>query len=183
MTHNLRQYWRCSKYQAMNHIKCPSRISWLRTFSLIVSRIVVVLLLAGISKSLPRGTIRTLASIGAWIVFSILMGAGSHFIYVLKKETKFWKIQNKSVVEAIDALKISFLSDLIAIGLGLGLFLILGATLKLNEKDAEILSGLIVLVILPIWFFLMPLLYEKALVKRKSKTQPKVKPKTKFNKK
>ncbi len=145
--------------------------------------IVVVLLLDGVSKSLPKGTIRTLASVGAWIGFSILMGAGSHFIYVLKKETKFWKIQNKSVVEVVDALKVSFLSDLIAIGLGLFLFFTLGAALKLNEKDAETFSGIIVLVILPIWFFLMPLLYEKALLKRKLKTKPKVGLKTKFNKK
>jgi hypothetical protein len=163
----------------MNHIKCPSRISWLRSFLLIISRVIVILLLTGILKSLPRGTIRALVSIGVWISFSILMGAGNHFISVFKKETKFWEIQSKSVVEAVDALKISFLSDLIAIGLGLFLFFIVGSALKLDGKDAETFSGLIVLLMFPLWFFSMPLFYERALIKRKLKT----KPKTKFNKK
>lgn len=163
----------------MNHIKCPSRISWLRTLLLIFNRVAVILLLVGVSESLPKGTIRTLASIGAWIGFSGLMGIWSHSLAVFKKETKFWQVQNQSVVEVIDALKISFLSDLIALALGLFLFFTVGSALKLNEKDAETLSGLIVLLMIPIWFFSIPLLYEKTLVKRKSKTKPKVKTKTK----
>ena len=98
---------------------------------------------------------------------------------VFRKETRFWKIQTESVVEVVNALKISFLSDLIAIGLGLFLFFALNYAFKFNEQDAETLLGLLVLLMFVIWFFSIPLLYEKALVKRKSK----IKQKTKFNKK
>jgi hypothetical protein len=167
----------------MNHIKCPSRSSWLRTLLLILSRIIVVLLLVGLLNSLPRGPIRTLVNIGGWIGFSALMGVWSHFISVFKKETKFWKIQTTSVVEIVDALKISFLSDLIAIGLGLFSFFVSTSVFKLNKEDSETLLGLLVLLILVIWFFSIPLLYEKTLIKRNLKTQSKVKAKTKFNKK
>ena len=95
---------------------------------------------------------------------------------VFKGETRFWKIQTESVVEAVNALKISFLSDLIAIGLGLFLFFTLNYIFKFNEKDVETVLGLLVFLMLIIWFFSIPLLYEKALVKRKSKTKQKTKP-------
>lgn len=162
-------------------MQCPSRISWLRTLLLIFSRIVVVLLFFKLSKTLPHSSLRTLVNIGGWIGFSALMGVWNHLILVIKKETKFWQIQNESVVESIDALKISFISDLIALGFGI-FFVILGYAFKLNTReDAETLLGLIVFSVLVIWFFSIPLLYEKALVKRKLKG--KVKPKTKFDKK
>jgi predicted permease len=104
------------------------------------------------------------------------MGVWSHFILVFKKETRFWKIQTESVVEAVNALKISFLSDLITIGLGLFLFFTLNYVFKFNKENAETLLGLLVFLMLVVWFFSIPLLYEKALVKRKSKTKQKTKP-------
>src|SRR4028119_16901 len=99
----------------MNHIKCPSRSSWLRALLLVFSRVVVILLLVRFLESLPKGSMRTLVNIGGWVSFSMLMGVWSHFILVFKRETKFWKVQAESVVEALNALKISFLSDLITI--------------------------------------------------------------------
>jgi hypothetical protein len=163
----------------MNHIKFPSRNSWFRALLLVFSRIVVILLLVKFLESLPKSPIRTFVNIGGWVGFSALMGVWSHFILVFKRETRFWKIQTESVVEAVNALKVSFLSDLIAIGLGLLLFFTLNYIFKFNEKDAETVLGLLVFLMLIIWFFSIPLLYEKALVKRKSKT----KQKTKLNKK
>lgn len=165
-------------------IRCPSRISWLRATVLIFNRIVVVTLFLRFSRSLPSGSIRTLVNIGGWIGFSLLMGVWSHFVFVFKGQTKLWKIQTKSVAEAVDALKISFLSDLIAIGSGI-FFAILGYILKLNDKikEPEVFLGGIVLLMLVVWFFSIPLLYEKALVARESKAKSKVKPKSKLGKK
>jgi hypothetical protein len=160
----------------MDHIKFPSRNSWFRALLLVFSRIVVILLLVKFLESLPKSPIRTFVNIGRWVSFSALMGVWSHFILVFKRETRFWKIQTESVVEAVNALKISFLSDLIAIGLGLLLFFTLNYIFKFNEKDAETVLGLLVFLMLIIWFFSIPLLYEKALVKRKSKTKQKTKP-------
>jgi hypothetical protein len=104
------------------------------------------------------------------------MGVWSHLICASKGETKLWKVQTKSVTEAVDTLKISFLSDSIAIVLGLFFLFALNATLKPNEEDSKVLLGLTVLLVPVIWFFLTPWLYERALSKRKSKTQPKTKP-------
>ena len=164
----------------MSRIKCPSRSSWVRTLLLIFNRVVVTLLVVKFLKSLPNSfSLRALVSIGAWIGFSTLMGVWSHLICVSKGETKLWKLQTKSVREAVDTLKISFLSDSIALGFGLFFLFALGSALKLNEKDSKTFLGLIILLIPVIWFFLTPLLYEKALVKRELKTQPKAK----FNKK
>ena len=160
----------------MSPVRCPSRNSWLRALLLVFSRIVVILLLLRFLESLPRGSIRTLVNIGGWVSFSVLMGVWSHFILVFKKETRFWKIQTESVVEAVNALKISFLSDLITIGLGLFLFFTLNYVFKFNKENAETLLGLLVFLMLVVWFFSIPLLYEKALVKRKSKTKQKTKP-------
>ena len=160
----------------MNHIKCPSRNSWLRTLLLIFSRVLVVLLLVKLLESLPKGSLRTLVSIGGWIGFSTLMGVWTHLASVFKRETQFWKIQTKSVVEVVDALKVSFLSDLIAVGSGLFLFFTLNYTFKFNGENTETLLGLTVLLVLVIWFFSIPLLYEKALSKQKSKIKSKTKP-------
>jgi hypothetical protein len=117
-------------------------------------------------------------NIAGWVGFSVLMGIWSHLIGVFKKETKLWKIQDKSIVEVVSALKISFLSDLIALGSGLLLFFTLTYAFKLNEKDAETFLGLTVFLVIIIWFFSIPLLYEKELVK-----QSKTKAKAKTNKK
>lgn len=158
----------------MNHVKCPSRNSWFRALLLIFSRVLVVLLLVSL-ESLPKGSLRTLASIGAWIGFSTLMGVWNHFFSVSKGETKLWKVQTKSVAEVIDALKVSFLSDLIAVGSGLFLFFTLNYAFKLNGENTETLLGLTVLLILVIWFFSIPLLYEMTLRKRKPKAKLKTK--------
>lgn len=156
-------------------IKCPSRNSWFRAILLIFSRVLVILLLLRLLESLPKGDLRTLASIGGWIGFSTLMGVWNHFISVSKGETKLWKVQTKSVTEVIDALKVSFLSDLTTIVSGLFLFFTLNYIFKLSKENAEILLGLIVLLMIVIWFFSIPLLYERALKKRKPKTKPKTK--------
>lgn len=160
----------------MNHIKCPSRTSWLRALLLIFSRVLVVLLLARFLESLPKGSLRTLLSIGGWIGFSTLVGVWTHFINVFRGETRFWEIQPKSIVEVVDALKVSFLSDLIALVSGLVLFFTLNHALKLEGENTETLLGLTVFFVLVIWFFSIPLLYEKSLSKRKSKTKSKTKP-------
>ena len=159
----------------MNHVKYPSRNSWFRALLLIFSRVLVISLLAGFLESLPKGSLRTLVSIGGWIGFSTLMGVWNHFISVSKRETKLWKVQTKSVIEIIDALKVSFLSDLIAVGSGLFLFFTLNYAFKLNGENTETLLGLTVLLVLVIWFFSIPLLYEMALRKRKPKIKPKIK--------
>jgi hypothetical protein len=161
----------------MNHIKFPSRNSWLRSLLLIFSRVIVVLLLIRLLESLPKGSIRTFVNIAGWIGFSVLMGVWSHLFCVLKKETKLWKIQPKSIVEIVNALKVSFWADLIAAGSGLLLFFTVTYAFKLNEKDAETVLGLSVFLILIIWFFSIPLLYKKAIKqpKRKSQTTPKAK--------
>lgn len=153
------------------NLKCPSRNSWFRALLLIFSRVVVILLLATLLESLPKGAIRTLVSIAGWIGFSVLMGVWRHLFAVFKKETRFWKIQAKSVVEVVNALKISLLSDLITIGSGLFFFFSLSYAFKLNEKD-EILLALTMCLMFVIWFFSMPVLYERTLVKRKSKAKP-----------
>jgi hypothetical protein len=163
----------------MNHIKCPSRNSWVRTLLLIFNRVIVLLLVIKFFKSFAspdNSSLRTLLSIGAWIGFSALMGVWSHLVCGSKGETKLWKVQTKSVAEAVDTLKISFLSDSIAIVLGLFFLFALNSALKPNEEDSKVLLGLTVLLVPVIWFFLTPWLYERALSKRKSKTQPKTKP-------
>jgi len=104
------------------------------------------------------------------------MGVWSHLICASKGETKLWKVQIKSVAEAVDTLKISFLSDLIAIVFGLFFLFGLNSALKLNEEDSKVLLGLTVLLVPVIWLFLTPWLYERASSKRKSKTQPKTTP-------
>jgi hypothetical protein len=165
----------------MNHIKCPSRGSWVRTLLLIINRVIISLLVIKFFRSETltspdSSSLRTLLSIGAWIGFSALMGVWSHLICASTGETKLWKVQTKSVTEAVDTLKISFLSDSIAIVLGLFFLFALNATLKPNEEDSKVLLGLTVLLVPVIWFFLTPWLYERALSKRKSKNQPKTKP-------
>jgi hypothetical protein len=173
----------------MNHIKCPSRNSWLRTLLLIFSRVIVILLLVKFLKALPKGSLqalvssdnfslRALASIGVWVSFSTLMGVWNHFICVFKGETKPWKVQTKSVAEAVGALKVSFWSDVIAVVFGLFFLFALNSALKLNEKDSKALLGLTILLVPVIWFFSISLLYEAVLGKQKSK----VKSKTKRNK-
>jgi len=158
-----------------------------RTLLLIFNRIIVSLLVIKFFRSLPKGSsetlaspdsssLRTLVSIGAWIGFSALMGVWSHLICVSKGETKLWKVQTKSVAEAVDTLKISFLSDSIAIVLSLFFLFALNSALRPNEEDSKVLLGLTVLLVPVIWFFLTPWLYERASSKRKSKTQPKTKP-------
>ena len=159
----------------------------MRTLLLIFNRIIVSLLVIKFFRSLPKGSfetlaspdsssLRTLVSIGAWISFSALMGVWSHLICVSKGETKLWKVQTKSVAEAVDTLKISFVSDSIAVVLGLFLLFALSSTFKPNEEDSKVLLGLTILFVPVIWFFLTPWLYERASSKRKSKTQPKTKP-------
>ena len=159
----------------------------MRTLLLIFNRIIVSLLVIKFFRSLPKGSsetlaspdsssLRTLVSIGAWIGFSALMGVWSHLICVSKGETKLWKVQTKSVAEAVDTLKISFLSDSIAIVLSLFFLFALNSALRPNEEDSKVLLGLTVLLVPVIWFFLTPWLYERASSKRKSKTQPKTKP-------
>jgi hypothetical protein len=139
-------------------------------------------------KSLPKGyfpalvddnfSLRVLVTISVWVTFSTLMGVWNHLICVFKGETKPWKIQAKSVAEAVSALKVSFWSDMIAVVFGLFFLFTLNYALKLNEKDSQVLLGLTILLVSVIWFFSMPLLYEMFLGKRKSK----VKLKTKRNK-
>jgi hypothetical protein len=124
-------------------------------------------------------SLRVLASIAVWVSFSTLMGVWSHLICVFKGETMPWKIQTKSVAEAVGALKVSFWSDWIAVVFGLFFLFGLNSALKLNEKDSTVLLGLTILLVPVIWFFSIPLLYETVLGKRKSK----VKSKTKHNKK
>ena len=165
----------------MNHIKCPSRGSWVRTLLLIFNRVIISLLVIKFFRSETltspdSSSLRTLLSIGAWIGFSALMGVWSHLICASKGETKLWKVQTKSVAEAVDTLKISFVSDSIAVVLGLFFLFALNSTFKPNEEDSKVLLGLTVLLVPVIWFFLTPWLYERALSKRKSKTQPKTKP-------
>lgn len=163
----------------MNHIKCPSRNSWLRTLLLIFSRVIVILLLVKFLKALPKGSLqalvssdnfslRTLASIGVWVSFSTLMGVWNHLICVFKGETKPWKVQTKSVAEAVGALKVSFWSDVIAVVFGLFFLFALNSALKLNEKDSKALLGLTILLVPVIWFFSISLLYEAVLGKQKS---------------
>jgi hypothetical protein len=141
-------------------------------------------------KALPKGSLqalgspdnfslRTLGSIGVWVSFSTLMGVWNHLICVFKGETKPWKVQTKSVVEAVGALKVSFWSDGIAVVFGLFFLFALNSALKLNEQDSKVLLGLTILLVPVIWFFSILLLYEMVLGKRKSKVQPK----TKHNKK
>jgi hypothetical protein len=125
---------------------------------------------------LPKGSLRTLVNIGGWIGFSLLVGVWTHFISVARGETKFWKIQPKSVTEVVDALKVSFLSDLIAVASGLVLFFTLNSALKLEGENTETLLGLTVFLVLAIWFFSILLLYEKALSSRKPKMKSKTKP-------
>jgi hypothetical protein len=120
-------------------------------------------------NSLPNGSIRTFANIGGWIGFSVLMGVWSHSLSCFRRETKVWKIQTKSVLEVVNALKISFLSDLITLAAGLIVFFTTRQAFNLNEKDAETLLGLTVFLMLAIWFFSIPLLYEA--FKRKSKVK------------
>jgi hypothetical protein len=165
----------------MNHIKCPSRGSWVRTILLIFNRVIISLLVIKFFRSETltspdSSSLRTLLSIGAWIGFSALMGVWSHLICTSKGETKLWKVQTKSVAEAVDTLKISFVSDSIAVVLGLFFLFALNSTFKPNEEDSKVLLGLTILLVPVIWFFLTPWLYERALRKRKSKTQPKTKP-------
>jgi hypothetical protein len=142
----------------------------LRALLLIFSRIIVLLLRFRFLGPLPNSSIRALVGIGGWISSSVLMGVWSHLISVFKKETRFWKIQTKSIVEVFNALKISFLSDLIAIGLGLFLFT-LNYAFKFYKQDPDTLLILVVLSMFVSWFYSVPLLYENALVKRKSKTK------------
>jgi hypothetical protein len=123
-------------------------------------------------------SLRTLASISVWVSFSTLMGVWNHLICVFKGETKPWKLQTKSVAEAVGALKVSFWSDGIAVVFGLSFLFVLNSALKLNEKDSQALLGLTILLVPIVWFFSIPLLYEMVLGKRKSK----VKSKTKRNK-
>jgi hypothetical protein len=136
---------------------------------------------------LPKGSVETLASpdssslrtfvsIGAWIGFSALTGVWSHLICTSKGETKLWKVQTKSVTEAVDTLKISFLSDSIAVILGLFFLFALSSALKPNEADSKVLLGLIILLVPVIWFFLTLWLYERVLRKRKPKTKSQTKP-------
>jgi len=80
------------------------------------------------------------------------------------------------MMEVVDALKVSFLADFIALGSGLLVFFALGSALKLNEQDAEILLGVTMCLVLVIWFFSTPILYEKASAKRKSKVKVAKKP-------
>lgn len=185
-----RTIYQPSPVPAMSHIKCPSRNSWLRTLLLIFSRVIVILLLVKFLKALPKSSLqalvspdnfslRILASIGVWVSFSTLMGVWNHLICVFKGETKPWKVQTKSVAEAVGALKVSFWSDGIAVVFGLFFLFALNSALKLNEKDSKVLLGLTILLVPVIWFFSIPLLYETVLGKRKSK----VKSKTKHNKK
>ena len=153
----------------------------MRTLLLIFNRIIVSLLVIKFFRSETltspdSSSLRTLVSIGAWIGFSALMGVWSHLICVSKGETKLWKVQTKSVAEAVDTLKISFLSDSIAIVLSLFFLFALNSALRPNEEDSKVLLGLTVLLVPVIWFFLTPWLYERASSKRKSKTQPKTKP-------
>jgi len=160
------------------NIKFPSRSSWFRALLLIFTRAIILLLATHFLNTLPRGSVRTLASIGVWVGFSTLMGLWRHLFSVFRNETKFWKIQVKSIVEVVDALKVSFLTDLIALGLGLFVFFVLGSALKLNAQDAEIFLGLTMCLVLVIWFFSIPVLYERAAAKRKSKVKVTKKTKT-----
>jgi hypothetical protein len=145
--------------------------------------------LIGLLKGLPKGSfqalvstnnfsLRAFASIGVWVTFSALMGVWNHLVCVFKGETKPWKIQTKSVAEAVGALKVSFWSDVIAVVFGLFFLFALNSALKLNEKDSQTLLGLTILLVPVIWFFSILLLYEMVLGKRKLK----VKSKTKRNK-
>jgi hypothetical protein len=82
------------------------------------------------------------------------------------------------MIEVVDALKVSFLADFIALGSGLFVFFVLGSALKLNAQDAEILLGLTMCLVLVIWFFSTLILYEKTSAKRKSKAKIAKKTKT-----
>ena len=97
----------------------------------------------------------------------------SYFIFVFQGKTGFWKPKRNSVREAVDALKISLVADLLAIGLIIAC-VIVGYSFFAplfnsdNPEDVPIFLGIFGLIIIFVWIVIIPILYQQELNKRVS---------------
>ena len=153
----------------------PYRISWLRAIGLILTRLIFSILVSDTINALPDKTIRSALNLIGWICFSMLMGVWSHLIFVFQKKAKLWEPKQNSVREAVNALKISFCSDLAALGILLISFIIgynFFSSLRYSNtpEDAELFTGIAGLIMIFSWIIITPSLYQQELNKELRRT-------------
>jgi hypothetical protein len=140
-------------------------------------------------RGVANRDIQTALNLAGWVFFSLLMGLWHHLIFVSQKKAKLWEPKQNSVREAINALKISFCSDLVGLGF-IVIALVLGYSLfgLSKSNDAELVAGIAGLAMIFSWMITTPILYQQELnkelrsaVKKPQKKKPvTVKPKSKF---